>query len=334
MKKIVLIFLDIILVILLSVVIIVNITPRPVVWLANALIFGGAPESSTLPNYNEMEAKVTITKDEVYTSAYPENTFDVYTPNKEPGKTYPVIFWVHGGGFVGGDKSMIENYGVALASEGYTVIALNYSVAPDYVYPTPVIQTKEFVDFVLTNKEKYNIDASKLFFAGDSAGAQIVSQFVITQTNANYASEVGIEQVVPESSIKGMLLYCGPYELTGLANSDNVVFSFIFSQIGWSYIGEKDWVQSPLAKQASIVDNVNADFPPAYITDGNTASFESMGRNLADKLRSLNVDVRERFYSVDEFVTGHEYQFIMGNVPGQTTYQDTVQFLKERLQDN
>lgn len=62
----------------------------------------------TLPkDYEKALSKVEIKRDMRY-SADEHHTFDAYYPKEaeETHDTYSVIFWVHGGGFAGGDKEI------------------------------------------------------------------------------------------------------------------------------------------------------------------------------------------------------------------------------------
>ncbi len=56
-----------------------------------------------------------------------------------------------------------------------------------------------------------------MYFAGDSAGAQISGQFIMIQTSAKYANLAEIQAIVPSSTIKGSLLFCVPYHMPALA---------------------------------------------------------------------------------------------------------------------
>ena len=71
--------------------------------------------------------------DLTYESKYKENTYDIYYP-KQQGPV-PVLFWVHGGGFVGGDKSGVKEFATKLVSDAnIAVVAMNYELAPDSEY--------------------------------------------------------------------------------------------------------------------------------------------------------------------------------------------------------
>jgi hypothetical protein len=85
---------------------------------------------------------------------------------------------------------------------------------------------------------------------------------------------------------------------------------------------------SPEAISATVVKHVTNDFPPTYITDGNTSSFENQGKELIQKLDNLKVPVKERFFENSVAETMHEYQFDMDTEPGKRAFNDTVEFLE------
>ena len=147
--------------------------------------------------------------------------------------------------FVGGDKSDITEYAVQVANEGYIVVNLNYELAPQATYPTPLNQLKEAYNFIAHNAGEYDIDMDYVYFAGDSAGAQIVSQFVNIQVDQQYSTKIAMDAVVPTTTIKGMLLFCGPYDISQVSDiSDNKIIKFFLNRVGWSYIGDSNWMGS------------------------------------------------------------------------------------------
>ncbi|WP_315118193.1 alpha/beta hydrolase [uncultured Clostridium sp.] len=309
-------------------VIIVNITPNFTALIVRKMF--ETPIATKPANYEEYKGKVSTVKDLTYESEYNLNKYDIYIPNDGKKDKYPTIIWVHGGAFVGGDKDQIEIYSTTLASKGYLVLSINYGLAPEAKYPVPLTQLGEFCKHLSTIKDKYPIDETQLFFAGDSAGAQIVSQFVITQTNENFAKKMNTQQIIPKESIKGALLYCGPYNFSE-ENLSIISFPmrFILSQVAWSYMGSRDFKNNEALTDMTIINNLTKDFPPCFITDGNTGSFESHGRELSEKLNEKNVKNTTLFFSKEDFITEHEYQFKMDTEPGRQAWNETIKFLSE-----
>jgi len=124
---------------------------------------------------------------------------------------HPLILWVHGGGFVAGDKIELSNYCKILASKGFIVASADYSIAPGAHYPIPVSQINTAIAFLVRNESEFTIDTSKIILAGDSGGAHIVAQLANIYTNKNYAVILGVTPSVDLANLRGVILHCGAY---------------------------------------------------------------------------------------------------------------------------
>ncbi|MDF9547855.1 alpha/beta hydrolase, partial [Bacillus cereus] len=72
------------------------------------------------------------------------------------------------------------------------------------------------------------------------------------------------------------------------------------------------------------------DYPPTFITDGNTASFENQAKALASELESKRVPTEKLFF--DRNISGelaHEFQFKMNTPAGRETFNKVLEFLNE-----
>ncbi|WP_255300912.1 alpha/beta hydrolase [Bacillus thuringiensis] len=282
-------------------------------------------------HYHQALQKTTMVKDIHYYSKFPSGTLDIVYPKNRPKKT-PIIFWVHGGGFVGGDKTNITGYAVELAAHGYIMVNINYALAPKNIYPTPVRQLGEAYMFIKTHARKYNVQSNHVYFAGDSAGAQIVAQFITIQTSEKYAKLMQMKAVVSPATIKGVLLFCGPYHMPALAQieSKKKIQDFIRTT-GWAYLGEKNWEASSQVQTASILSHITSQFPDTFITDGNTGSFEEHGKELASVLRKKGVFVDSLFFNKNSSgELTHEFQFKMNTEAGLVTFNRVLTFLQRK----
>jgi Esterase/lipase len=281
-------------------------------------------------NYENYVKQVEVIQDVIYTSNYQKNTFDLYRPKTTKQNKLPTIVWVHGGGYVGGDKTDLVNFATILATYGYAVVALNYDLVPDSVYPEPLKQVGECITYLQSIKVEYQLDLENIILAGDSAGAQIVAQYALVQTNSEYATEIAIAPTLAKNSIKAMLLYCGPYDIENLVSPDqSVIANQLFSKVGWEYLQDKNWQTSNKAKEATIINHITGDFPPAYITDGNTLTFPQHGQKLVAALEEKQVKVMSRFFPNNSEKVWHEYQFMLAKPEGQLALADTIRFLEE-----
>ena len=288
------------------------------------------PGPTAPSDYSEYEGLVAVQRDLVYPSAYKSNTLDLYYP-KDGREQLPTIFWIHGGSFIAGDKSGTAYWCTVMASKGYTVVSMNYEVAPEAKYPAPLRQMAEVYRYLTTVVDHYpTLDVQRLIVGGDSAGAQIASQFLAIQTNPELARLSGLQQTIPPQALKAALLYCGPYNVKQLANAKGMA-KFFMNMLGWSYLGVRHWQDSSIAQQASTVNYVTRDYPPAFITDGNTSSFEKHGIELAERLKALGVPVSTLFFPLSEGVVNHEYQFHMDQDEAQHCLELTLTFLADSI---
>lgn len=300
--------------------------PRPVSYFLNQNFVGGVEVEAE--GYEEVKQNIELIENIDYNSEYDNGTLDLIKHQDSPPDA-PVIFWIHGGAFVGGDKKDVEKYTSMVASNGYHIVNINYGLAPDVKYPAPLIQIEEAYKHVKENAEAYGLNLDRVYFAGDSAGAQLAAQFVSIQLNEDFSPTAGIDQLVPADSIRGAILLCGPYDLIEVATeSKSPISNFIFKRVGWGYFGKYNWEGLAAAEEASLLDNQPETFVPTFITDGNTASFESQGKRFAEYLSGVT-DVTQVFYDVEEAELLHEYQFQMNLEQSVRTYELLLDYLDE-----
>ena len=300
------------------------VSPLPSSWLLRAAF--QTPQLAQLPDYGQMEESVYVEQNLSYPSQHLRNTLDLYLP-KQAGDDTPVILWAHGGAYVGGDKTDVEYYATALAAQGYAVVSMNYSLAPEEKYPTPLVQVADVCRWLASVQEEYRFDMGRLVLAGDSAGAHLMVQFALVQTSPQYADLCGQRASLDPESIRGILLYCGPYDAAKIGSVGGLA-GFMIRRAAWAYYGSWDW-DTRYEEQISVIEHVTEKFPPAFITDGNTGSFQAHGEKLEAMLKSKNVQIDTYFMPVDEEKTSHEYQFIMNTPAGQECYARTLAFLKK-----
>jgi acetyl esterase len=110
---------------------------------------------------------VTARFDERYDTKEPDALLDVFYPSQlENAARLPTIVWVHGGAFSGGSKDDITRYLEILAAKNFTVVGVNYSLAPARHYPTPILQANTALAFLIRNEARLHVDAREGFFGG------------------------------------------------------------------------------------------------------------------------------------------------------------------------
>jgi acetyl esterase/lipase len=126
-------------------------------------------------------------RDIQYGSAFNELTkqeepllLDAYLP-PDDGRTHrPVVVYIHGGGFKGGDKSNEWGHTMLrwLARKGYVGVSINYRLtkgayeAPSQQHVLDAVEdARAAVRFLHANQERANLDTDRIGLFGTSAGA-------------------------------------------------------------------------------------------------------------------------------------------------------------------
>lgn len=302
-------------------------TPYPATALVHSLFANGGVAKEPA-GYSEVLEKIEIKQDLTYESLIPQNKYDLIVP--KTGDNFPVILWVHGGAYVGGQKSDVSIYANMLAAQGYAVVNMEYDLAPGTRYPGPLVQMNDLYKELQRVSQAYSLDLNQLIIAGDSAGGQIASQFINIQVNDSYSQAVNFLQEVPKETIKGAILFCSPFSLNELATTRRIsAVDYFIRNVGWAYTGKADWAKSEIAKEADLLEVVSGGFPATFITDGNKGSFEEQAKSFVNLIESQGTDVTTAFYSPDEGELTHEYQFDMTLPQSQQTFAALVNFLKD-----
>lgn len=263
-----------------------------------------------------------------YDSADSDAYLDVYFPVKAAvsNQRLPTLVWIHGGGWVSGDKAQIGQYARIIAKHGYTVVSIDYSLAPGATYPTPVLQANRALAYLVDQAAALHIDPQRLFLAGDSAGAQIAAVLANGIGNPIYAQQVGFRPGIDRQQLAGVVLFCGPYDFRHVnLNGD---FGAFLHTVLWSYSGQRDFMNNPHFMTGSVLEFVTAEFPPTFISVGNADPLAAQSRALAERLSGLGVPVDTLFFPAD-FEPGlpHEYQFNLDTSAGQSALAYLLAFL-------
>jgi acetyl esterase len=250
---------------------------------------------------------------------------DVYHP-AAPGGALPAIVWVHGGGFLSGNKGQVANYLKILAGRGHTTVSVGYSLGPESRYPTPVLQVNSALGYLTRHAAQLRIDPARIFLAGDSAGAQIAAQVANTISVPAYAAALGIVPAISREQLRGVILHCGIYDLA--LPSLRGPYGHFMSTATWAYSGRRDGLEAEHTSQFSVARFVTAEFPPAFISAGNGDPLLPHSRALAQALGRRGVEVDALFFAEDRKPPlPHEYQFNLDTDAGREALERKVKFV-------
>ena len=214
-----------------------------------------------------------------YGSEGKDHLLNVYFPEgtTEP---LPTIVSIHGGGYVYGDKEVYHFYCADLARRGFTVVNFNYRLAPKHKFPAPLEDTNRVMKWLCTCARKYHMDPDRLFIVGDSAGAQLASQYAAIATNPAYAKLFGF--AVPEIHIRALGLNCGMYDVKTMTSGGT-------KGLSRDYLGRKFDLADP---RLDVLGAVTGDYPPSFLLTGESDFLKDAAEPMALFLGGKGIDTQ------------------------------------------
>jgi triacylglycerol lipase len=118
---------------------------------------------------------VAVTRDLAY-GTDPRHRLDVYAPEGARGGRRPVLLFVHGGGFTGGNKSepdspFYANIGAWAVDNGMVGAMMTYRLAPQHQWPAAAEDVARAVAWAGAHAAEFGGDPKRVFLMGHSAGA-------------------------------------------------------------------------------------------------------------------------------------------------------------------
>ena len=151
---------------------------------------------------------VRVRHDLVYASG-DRGRLDVYAPNAPPSQA-PVVVFLYGGSWHGGDKALYRFVGVSLASRGIVTVIPNYRVYPEVRYPQFLRDNALAVAFAKAHAAEWGADPGRLYLVGHSAGAYNAAMLDL---DPRWLGEAGLSA---RRDVAGVVGLAGPYDFLPL----------------------------------------------------------------------------------------------------------------------
>lgn len=170
---------------------------------------------------------------------------DVYLPpSRTAGVKYPLILWVHGGGFLVGDKESAAKFSYDMSSKGFVTAPIDYrlgwtksetnacegdSTEAKEAFYRAQQDARAALRFLVANADKYAIDTNWIFIGGASAGG-------VTTLNLAYLTQ----EVADKTIGKPITSKLGP--LNNGSNTLTNTFTIKGILAMWGGVGDTDMI--------------------------------------------------------------------------------------------
>ena len=112
----------------------------------------------------------------------------VYRPVDAGEALLPVVFFVHGGGYVSGSIESYNEFCLSMVElTGFAVVSVGYRLAPEHRFPTAYTDTVAALHWLVEQGASHGLDAHRLAAMGDSAGAALCTSAILTAHREGWA---------------------------------------------------------------------------------------------------------------------------------------------------
>jgi acetyl esterase/lipase len=185
-------------------------------------------------------------------------------------KPAPLLVFIHGGGFVAGDKSNVLPGEIERClSEGISFASINYRYTTQAPYPAPMLDGARAIQFLRTKAADWNIDPKRVAAYGGSAGAGISMWVAFHNDLARPDSADPVERQSSRLAFAGSLGGQSSYDplqirewLGGRAWEHPAFLPFYAVKSSADF--EKPAVRK-LAADASVINHLTKDDPPVFM---------------------------------------------------------------------
>jgi acetyl esterase len=219
-------------------------------------------------------------------------TADVFVP---PGDgPYPVLVYLHGGGWICGSPETHRKLCHRFAEAGYLTLSIDYRLAPEHPFPAPYDDCEYAVRWAAREAARWGGDASRLAIGGDSAGGNL---------SAAVAAALHDDPDAPH--ISAALLIYGVFDFAAMdgALDANIAADEQMAEAGQkllelmvgSYLGS-DRSDTLLADPRVSPIHAAAKLPPSHVMVGSADGLESQAAALVEALAREGVEHEHVIY--------------------------------------
>jgi acetyl esterase/lipase len=228
-----------------------------------------------------------------------ELRLDIYEPS-DPAvpQVRPAVVLIHGGGWIGFDKSTMRGMGQFLARSGFVAFSVDYRLYKESAtgdqnrWPAQLDDVQRAVRWIRANAGKYGVKPDHIGAFGHSAGAQLAALLGMEDTRDN--SDPALAKY--SSKVQAVVDVSGPSDFTTGHDADHIKFFTNFL--------DADYSQHPeVWRAASPAFQVTKQSAPFLIVHGTGDQNVQMAQpqELVDKLQAAGVPVS--FVKVDDVHT-------------------------------
>lgn len=246
----------------------------------------------------------------------------------------PLFFYIHGGGWIAGNKESRRNYCGKFADSGYFVVNIEYDLAPEAKFPVAINQCIRAVDYVLDHVEKYHLDTDRIAVGGESAGVYYAAFVSAISKNKEILGELGLPQMRnAKFDVKVNMFNCGAVDFKNMAEKGFPDVDLMLEAFTGYPVKEilAENRKKELEKMLPF-SYINENYPPTYMIYGSLDSLRFNTFKMAEKLEQLGVP-HKVYKSTGVFYGQHTTTMIFKSTKAFYVFDEVVAYMNQMLNE-
>ncbi len=244
----------------------------------------------------------------------------------------PLLVYIHGGGWIGGDKKRRDADVKPYLDRGISYAAVNYRLTGEASLPAPVHDAARAIQFIRSKAAEWNIRKDRIALTGGSAGACTSMWILCHDDLADPDSDDPVAREstrVTAAAVAGGQTSIDPKVIEPWLGANVLKHNMINMAVGEAKIEEalKNYDKHrDLYVEFSPYNHVSADDPPLLMTYGNNMKLPSENAGHGIHHPVYGVKMKEKADSV-----GQECHLIIKGVSASKEFDGASDFLMAKL---
>ena len=216
---------------------------------------------------------------------------DIFLPPLEE-KNRPAVLFIHGGGWIEGDRSQLRGYGILLARLGFVCMCNSYRLSNESIWPAQIQDVNCAIRYLRANATDLGLDPDRIGVSGNSAGGHLSLMAAATNYDQIFEGEGGSNEV--SSKIKAVCAIYPPTTIRQLEMPNPLENAFLM--LMGKEAKKEDY------DKASPLNYVTEDYPPCMLIHGSTDSVVRLkdSTKFYEKLIEFNRPASLHIFSEEE----------------------------------
>lgn len=288
------------------------------------------------PHADPSHHRVVVERDLAYSDTQrSEHRYDIYRPEGEPPPNgWPVVLYLHGGGFRILSKDTHWVMGLAFARRGFLVLNASYRLAPQHPFPAAIEDCCAAFEHMAGRLNALHADPCRIVIAGESAGANLATSVALAcsyERDEPFARRVFDTALTP----KAVVAACGIFQVSDTERfkrrraipwwlSDRLL------EVTEGYLSGSEHPSLDLADPLVLLERnekPSRPLPPFFLPVGTRDPLLDDTRRMATALSALGATADAKYYPGEM----HAFHAFVWREAARRCWQDTYAFLNTHV---